>query len=68
MEKNEAKAILGKNLNEFPMYHDQMTADGGLHILLGKILLSAQLGYINVNEMNNYIDEAFKVHSVVKFS
>lgn len=66
--ENKAKEILGKNLNEFGLYYDSMTADGGLHIILGKILLSTELGFINVNEMNGYIDEAFKVHSQVKFS
>lgn len=68
MEKNKAKEILGRNLKEFHIYHDHMTADGGLHIILGKILLSTELGFIEVNEMNDYIDEAFKVHSTVKFS
>lgn len=66
--ENKAKEILGKNLKEFGLYHDSMTADGGLHVILGKILLSTELGFINVDEMNDYIDEAFKVHSKVKFS
>lgn len=68
MEKIKTKVILGKNLKEFHEYHDRMTADGGLHVMLGKILLATELGFINVGEMNDYIDEAFKVHSKVRFS
>ena len=68
MEKDKTKVILGKNLKEFGLYHDSLTADGGLHILLGKILLSTELGFISADEMNDYIDEAFKVHSKVRFS
>lgn len=60
------KTILTKNVNEFKNLFDRETADGGLHICLGKVLLATQLGLITIYEMEFYIDLFFQEHNEVK--
>lgn len=60
------KTILTKNVNEFKRLFDEETADGGLHICLGKVLLATQLGLISIYEMEYYIDLFFQEHFKAK--
>lgn len=64
--REKSKEILDKGLKEFSIFYDHETADGGLHILLGKTLMTAELEFISIEEMNNYIDLFFEVHNSVK--
>lgn len=66
--KEKVTEIIGINLLEFEEFHDEVTADGGLHLILGKVLLATELKIIDINEMNDFIDEIFEVHHRVKFS
>ncbi|MBO7691552.1 MAG: hypothetical protein J6T10_02820 [Methanobrevibacter sp.] len=61
-----AQLILTKNVNEFKNMFDKETADGGLHLCLGKVLLATQLDLITIYEMERYIDSFFQVHNEVK--
>lgn len=62
----DVKLILTKNVNEFKNLFDSETADGGLHICLGKVLLATQLGLITIYEMEYYIDQFFQEHFEAK--
>ncbi|MBQ6447105.1 MAG: hypothetical protein IJJ10_06535 [Bacillus sp. (in: Bacteria)] len=62
----DAKLILTKNVNEFKNTFDKESADGGLHLYLGKVMLSVELGLITLKEMDEYIDRLFNEHFHVK--
>lgn len=61
-----AQLILTKNVNQFKAMFDKDTADGGLHLCLGKVLLATQLDLITIYEMERYIDLFFQEHHEVK--
>lgn len=63
---NQARNIILDNLRSFKSVYDKQSADGGLHVILGKILLATELGFISLKEMDEYIDQAFKVNYEVK--
>lgn len=66
MEKEKAKEILAKDLERFPVYFDTESAGGGVHLLLGKISICAQLGLISHDEMGSYVDDLFTRYDDMK--
>ncbi len=65
---NQPRDIILDNLKSFKSVYDKQSADGGLHVLLGKILLATELNFISLKEMDEFIDQAFKVNYEVKMS
>lgn len=65
---NQARDIILDNLRSFKSVYDKQSADGGLHVLLGKILMSTELGLIPLTEMDHYVDQAFKLNYEIKMS
>ena len=61
-----AKSILTKNVRQFKRLYDSESADGGLHLSLGKVLMATELGLISQGEMEEYIDLFFQEHKDVK--
>ena len=62
----QARKIIIDNLESFKSVYDKQSADGGLHVLLGKVLLAVELGLISLKEMDEFIEQAFKVNYEVK--
>lgn len=62
----KAKFILTKNVSQFKRLYDSESADGGLHLSLGKVLMATELGLISQGEMEDYIDLFFREHQIVK--
>ena len=62
----QAHQIIIDNIKSFKSVYDKQSADGGLHVILGKILMAVELGFISLKEMDEYIDQAFKVNYEVK--
>ena len=65
---NQPRDIILDNLKSFKSVYDKQSADGGLHVLLGKILLATELNFISLKEMDEFIDQAFKANYEVKMS
>lgn len=63
---NQAYQIIIDNLESFKSVYDKESADGGLHVLLGKILLAVELKLIPLSVMDGLIDQAFKANYEVK--
>ena len=61
-----AKEIIERDINNFTYVFREHGADGGLHIIIGKIKLAVQLGLIDFFEMDDLIDCAFFEHAKVK--
>ena len=61
-----AKLILTKNVNEFKNTFNKESADGGLHICLGKVMMATELELISKVEMEEYIDLFFIEHNDLK--
>lgn len=61
-----AKNIIEKNINDFCDLFDTGSADGGLHVIVGKIGLAAELRLITLHEMDVLIDRAFVMHAKTK--
>lgn len=61
--KKTAKYIIEKGITRFSHHYDEFSADGGLHVLIGKIALAAELGLISDEEMDEAIDRVFAQHS-----
>lgn len=60
--KKTAKYIIEKGITHFSHHYDQFSADGGLHVIIGKIALAAELGLISEEEMDDAIDRVFLQH------
>ncbi len=60
--KKTAKYIIEKGISRFPHHYDEFSADGGLHVIIGKIALAAELGLISEDEMDDAIDRVFSQH------
>lgn len=65
---NQARDIILDNLRSFKSVYDKQSADGGLHVILGKVLLATELGFISLKEMDEFIEEGFKVNYEVKMA
>lgn len=65
---NQARGIILDNLKDFKSIYDKQSADGGLHVILGKILLATELNFISLKEMDDFIEQAFKVNYEVKMT
>lgn len=61
-----AKSIIEKDINNFYYLFTPNGADGGLHVIIGKIKLAMQLGLIDNDEMGDLIDRAFAEHAKTK--
>lgn len=64
--KEKAQEIISRGINNFERYYDYQTADYGLHVIIGKILLIAELELITHNEMDLFIDMLFYEHKKLK--
>lgn len=64
MQKN-AKQIIEKNTARFSEHFDKTSADGGLHVIVGKIGLAAELDLITLEEMGVLVDRVFAEHAKV---
>jgi hypothetical protein len=61
-----AKSIIKRDINNFALYFADQSADAGLHVVVGKIGLAAELQLISLNEMGEYIDLIFIEHAKTK--
>ena len=65
---NQARDIILNNLRDFKSVYDKESADGGLHVILGKILLATELNFISLKEMDEFIEMGFKENYEIKMS
>lgn len=65
---NQPRDIILDNLKAFKSVYDKQSADGGLHVILGKILFATELGFISLKEMDDFIEEAFKLNYEIKMA
>ncbi len=65
---NQARDIILDNLRDFKSVYDKESADGGLHVILGKILLATELNFISLKEMDEFIEMGFKENYEIKMS
>ena len=61
-----AKSIIARDINNFALYFADQSADAGLHVVVGKIGLAAELQLISLAEMGEYIDLIFIKHAETK--
>ena len=61
-----AQGIIEKDIRNFTFHYSYHTADAGLHVVIGKIGLAAELEFITLYEMEQYIDLLFYEHAKAK--
>lgn len=61
-----AQGIIEKDINNFVFLFTRHGSDAGLHVVVGKIGLAAELELITLDEMNDYIDRLFLEHAKTK--
>lgn len=61
-----AKSIIERDIKNFALYFTPQGADAGLHVVVGKIGIAAELELISLEEMGEYIDLIFIQHAKTK--
>ena len=61
-----AKSIIERDIKNFALYFTPQGADAGLHVVVGKIGLAAEMQLISLDEMGDYIDKIFTEHAKAK--
>lgn len=64
--ERKAKEIISRGINNFERYYDSTTADCGLHVMIGKILIIAELELITIDELDKNVDLLFHEHKKLK--
>lgn len=61
-----AKQLIERDINNFYYLFTPTGADAGLHVIIGKIKLAAQLGLITFDDMDGLVDRVFVEHAKTK--
>lgn len=64
--ERKAMTIINRGINNFGRYYDSTTADCGLHVMIGKILIATELELITLYEMDKSVDQLFYEHKKLK--
>lgn len=64
--KEKAQGIIDRGIDNFQKYYNVDTADYGLHVMIGKILLVAELELITAIQMDECVDRLFYEHKKLK--
>lgn len=66
--KEKTMVILNKDIDVFLLYYDfkSQHASNGLHVIIGKIAMSVELGIITFDEMDLLIDLLFQKYALLK--
>lgn len=65
--QNKAKANITNSIFNYHLFFNEQDASAlyGLHVVIGKIALAAELGLIDLTERNSYVDAIFEQYDIL---